>query len=125
MTNKIAGITPAPLSVLFGLVLLSGTAVADEAASGDSFDTVNVIETTNLEDVRGRDGDTNIETNVETHQNLEATVNGGTFNVDTINNGAVNIAEGALQSTGIGVYNITTGNNNAVNASVGVTFNLQ
>lgn len=77
-----------------------------------------------LDALRGMNGNTRI--NVQSTQDMNATVTGSSFTAGTINGGSVTFAEHSLDNfSGIGLFNVVTGNNNAVNSAVGVTFNLQ
>lgn len=107
--------------LLFGLCLKGAGLHAQEP---DAFVGLPVSELLELDVLRGQYGDTQI--TVQSNQDLEATITGSTFNVGTINSGAVTINEHALDNfSGVGLFNIVTGNNNAVNAAIGVTINLQ
>lgn len=105
------------------VVLCAGSAVPVQAEDA-GFEGHAVAADTDLDALRGMNGDTNI--TVRTEQNLNAAVTGSSFTAGTINGGSVTIAEHALDNfSGIGLFNIVTGNNNAVDSAVGVTFNLQ
>lgn len=107
--------------LLLGLCLKSAILHAQEP---DAFVGLPVSEPLELDVLRGQYGDTQI--TVQSNQDLEATITGSTFNVGTINSGAVTINEHAMDNfSGVGLFNIVTGNNNAVNAAIGVSFNLQ
>lgn len=96
--------------------------LADDHAS--DFDSLTVANTIELDALRGMNGDTRIQ--VETNQQLNASVTGSSFTAGTITGGSVTFAENALENfSGIGLFNVVTGNNNAVNSAVGVTFNMQ
>lgn len=93
-------------------------------AEDNSFAGVAVSDAIELDSLRAQSGNTSI--TVQSNQDLSANVTGGTFNVGTMNNGAVNFDAQALDNFGgVGLFNIVTGNNNAVNAAIGITFNLQ
>ena len=90
----------------------------------DEFSGLQVSEMPELDTLRGQAGDTQI--TVQSNQELNASVTGSSFNVGTLNSGAVSIGEHAMDNfSGVGLFNIVTGNNNAVNAGIGITFNLQ
>jgi hypothetical protein len=109
------------------LVLAAGCALACsgiQAGEEDRFPHSNIADATELDSLRGMNGDTRIR--VETNQQLNATVSGSSFSAGTINSGSVTFAENALENfSGIGLFNVVTGNNNAVDSAIGVTFNLQ
>ncbi len=112
------------VSVAIGALLMFGTCLADESVAVASFDDLGVIEADNLDELRGRDGDTSI--TVSSNQTLQAIVTGSEFNAGTINSGSVSFGENAIGNfSGIGLFNIVTGNNNAVDTALGVSFNLQ
>lgn len=108
--------------VLLGLCLsMMGSPHAQDQ---DEFSGLPVTETPELDNLRGQAGNTQI--TVQSNQELNASVTGSSFNVGTLNSGAVSIGEHALDNfSGVGLFNIVTGNNNAVNAGIGITFNLQ
>ncbi|MFT6914249.1 MAG: hypothetical protein ACJAWL_000537 [Motiliproteus sp.] len=82
------------------------------------FDALDTIATDALSSLQGRD---NL-TNVQSIQELDATVSNSSFNADTINTGAITIEQHALDNfEGVGMFNIFTGNNNAVNSAVGIS----
>lgn len=116
-------------TLLAGLCLSTGSLrAADGAMDGvmdpDAFAGLPVSRSPEMDALRGQDGDTRI--TVQSTQDLSASVTGSTFNVGTLNSGAVSIGEHALDNfSGVGLFNIVTGNNNAVNAGIGITFNLQ
>jgi hypothetical protein len=98
-------------------------ALADEQIAPDAFAAVSVMDPTDLDGVRGREGSQTI--TVATDQELTATVIGGSITADAVTTGGVTFGEGALDGFGgIGVFNVVTGNNNSVQAAIGVTFNL-
>lgn len=83
--------------------------------------TKEAMETDDLSEVTGRD---NL-TNVQSIQELEATVSNGSFTADTITTGAITIEQHALDNfEGVGLFNIFTGHNNAVNSAVGISIYL-
>lgn len=111
-------------ALLLGLFIKSNDVLAQDQLAQDEFAGLTVSEAQELDTLRGQNGHTQIV--VQSNQELNATVTGSTFNVGTINGGAVTIADHALDNfSGVGVFNIVTGNNNAVDAAVGITFNLQ
>ncbi|WP_148252377.1 hypothetical protein [Aidingimonas lacisalsi] len=112
---------------LIGIVTLVGLAVspilAEELPSSTArgFDTVEKIDGDILETLRGKEGFVNL-TNVQSIQNLDASVSHSSFYADTIRSGAITIEAQALENFGgIGLFNLVTGNNNAVNSGVGVS----
>lgn len=109
-------------AVLLGLCL--SMIGSPHAQDQDEFSGLPVSQTLEMDTLRGQAGNTQI--TVQSNQDLNASVTGSTFNVGTINSGAVNIGDHALDNfSGVGLFNIVTGNNNAVNAGIGITFNLQ
>lgn len=108
--------------ILLGLCLaMMGSPHAQDQ---DEFNGLPVSATPELDSLRGQSGNTQI--TVQSNQELNASVTGSSFNVGTLNSGAVSIGEHALDNfSGVGLFNIVTGNNNAVNAGIGITFNLQ
>lgn len=110
---------------LAGFCLSMGALRAEDgAADRDAFTGLPVSQPLEMDALRGQDGNTRI--TVQSNQDLSASVTGSTFNVGTLNSGAVSIGEHALDNfSGVGLFNIVTGNNNAVNAGIGITFNLQ
>ncbi|MFA5685735.1 MAG: hypothetical protein WCY26_08595 [Thiohalobacteraceae bacterium] len=108
-----------------GLCLSTGGLRAEGGViDPDAFAGLPVSRPLEMDALRGQDGDTRI--TVQSTQDLSASVTGSTFNVGTLNSGAVSIGEHALDNfSGVGLFNIVTGNNNAVNAGIGITFNLQ
>ena len=112
--------------VLLGLCLsmIGSPHAQDQDQHQDEFTGLPVSQTVELDTLRGQAGNTQI--TVQSNQDLNASVTGSTFNVGTLNSGAVSIGEHALDNfSGVGLFNIVTGNNNAVNAGIGITFNLQ
>lgn len=108
--------------VLLGLCL--SMIGSPHAQDQDEFTGLPVSQTLEMDTLRGQAGNTQI--TVQSNQDLNASVTGSTFNVGTLNSGAVSIGEHALDNfSGVGLFNIVTGNNNAVNAGIGITFNLQ
>lgn len=102
-------------------VLLSNGVYAEDVTT---FPELSVADTTELDALRGMNGNTRI--SVQSTQDLDATVTGSSFSAGTINGGSVTFAEHSLDNfSGIGLFNVVTGNNNAVDSAVGVTFNLQ
>lgn len=115
----------ANLSLLLGIGLFAATAgqaaADDQPIVADGFEAASVIETDRLAEYSGRNANTNL-TNVQSIQDLEASVSNSSFNVDTMTTGAITIEQHALENfSGIGLFNILTGNNNAVDAAVGVS----
>ncbi len=81
----------------------------------------DAMETEDLSALTGRD---NL-TNVQSIQELEATVSNGTFNANTIITGAITIEQHALNDfEGAGVFTFNTGNNNAFNSAIGISIYL-
>jgi len=112
-------------TLLGGFCLSAGAVQAEDGATEpDAFAGLSVSQSPEMDTLRGQDGDTRI--TVQSNQDLSASVTGSTFNVGTLNSGAVSIGEHALDNfSGVGLFNIVTGNNNAVSAGIGITFNLQ
>jgi hypothetical protein len=111
--------------IALGALLAYGNCRAVEpAGETQGFDGLSIIENTNLDTLRGGNGDTTI--TVSNTQNLQASIQGSEFSVGTINSGGVSFGQDAIGNfSGIGLFNIVTGNNNAVDTAIGVTFNLQ
>ncbi|RDE19088.1 hypothetical protein DV711_15980 [Motiliproteus coralliicola] len=79
------------------------------------------IDDSELASLNGRD---NL-TNVQSIQELDATVSNSSFTAETIMSGAITIEQHALDNfEGVGMFNIFTGNNNAVNSAVGISIYL-
>ena len=119
------GMAEKTLTIVTAVVALAvtGSAVADEQTKPDAFAAVSVIEASDLDGVRGREGGQNII--VATDQELTASVVGGSITAHEVTTGGVTFGESALDGFGgIGVFNVVTGNNNSVQAAIGVTFNL-
>lgn len=109
------------LMVLVISISVSQKASADAPIEPLGFAALDILETQDLADLSGRD---NL-TNVQSIQELDATVSNSTFNVDTILTGAITIEQHALDNfDGVGMFNIFTGNNNAVNSAVGISIYL-
>lgn len=86
--------------------------------ASDEFDALARMGPGQLDEMRGR----NSLTNVQSIQDLDAMVSGGSFNVDTMTSGAITIEQNALESfEGVGIFNLFTGHNNAVDAAVGIS----
>jgi hypothetical protein len=113
------------LAGLFTMTCSSSVFSAEESMFPETaFPELPVADASELDALRGMNGDTRI--NVQSTQQLEATVSGSSFTAGTINGGSVTFAEHSLDNfSGIGLFNVVTGNNNAVDSAVGVTFNLQ
>lgn len=110
--------------ILLGLCLAVMGSPHAQDQDQDEFSGLPVSATPELDSLRGQSGNTQI--TVQSNQDLNASVTGSSFNVGTLNSGAVSIGEHALDNfSGVGLFNIVTGNNNAVNAGIGITFNLQ
>ena len=61
-------------------------------------------------------------TNVQSIQELDASVSNSSFNANTMTTGAITIEQHALDNfEGVGLFNIFTGHNNAVNSAVGIS----
>ncbi len=89
---------------------------ADEAGFG----ALELMASDDMDALRGRNGD--VLTNVQSIQDLDATVTGGTFSANTMTTGAITIEQHALEGfSGVGIFNIFTGHNNAVGAAVGIS----
>ena len=106
------------LMVLIISISLSHKASADTQIEPSGFAALDVLETQDLAELSGRD---NL-TNVQSIQELDATVSNSTFTVGTMVTGAITIEQHALDHfAGVGLFNIFTGNNNAVNSAVGIS----
>ncbi|OEY65108.1 hypothetical protein [Marinobacter sp. X15-166B] len=116
-----------PVSMSFVLAVagfLAGPVAADteveswESASLEELDTMGAEE---LADSSGRDK----LTNVQSIQELDASVSNSSFNANTMTTGAITIEQQALENfEGVGLFNIFTGHNNAVNSAVGISVYL-
>ncbi len=107
-----------------GLLLLSGEPAWSES-NHDDFASVEVIATDELQDVRGRDGDTVVV--VQNNQTQSASISDTSFDVGgDINNGSIQFEAGALENfNGIGLFNNVSGNGNAIDAAIGVNVYLR
>ncbi len=104
--------------VLAFSVAITQTVRADTETNHSGFSSLEAIEIKDLADLNGRD---NL-TNVQSIQELDASVSNSTFNADTITSGAITIEQHALDHfEGVGMFNIFTGNNNAVDSAVGIS----
>lgn len=93
-------------------------------AQADEFEQLSPIAPQELSTVRGRDGNSLV--NVQSNQNLSATISETTFTAGQINSGTVQLEDGALNNfTGVGLFNFVTGNGNAIDAAIGVNIYLQ
>lgn len=109
------------LMVLIISISLNQKANADTPIEPLGFAALDVLETQDLAGLSGRD---NL-TNVQSIQELDATVSNSTFTVGTLLTGAITIEQHALDHfDGVGLFNIFTGNNNAVNSAVGISIYL-
>lgn len=107
----------AMIAVAFPLV-----AAADGPAH-DPFAGMNQMDVGALTQLRGADSDTVI---VTSRQDFNAAVHGSEFNVGTLNNGDINLGNGAFDNfNGIGVNVLNTGNSNGFSVGVGVSVYLQ
>ena len=98
-------------------VVTPGISMAEKPAT-EGLDTLQTLEMEQLDNLRGR----NAQTNVQSIQELDATVSNSSFAVDTMTTGGITIEQHALENfKGIGVFNIFTGHNNAVDAAVGIS----
>lgn len=115
-----------PIILFLALGITTANSVnADSALAtppdAQGFAALDVIEADALASLSGRD---NL-TNVQSIQELDATVSNSSFNADTINTGAITIEQHALDHfEGVGMFNIFTGNNNAVDSAVGISVYL-
>ncbi len=108
---------PILLVLAFSVAIAKGVQ-ADTQVENDGFTSLDVIEREDLANLSGRD---NL-TNVQSIQELNATVSDSSFNADTIMTGAITIEQHALDNfEGVGMFNIFTGNNNAVDSAVGIS----
>ncbi len=86
--------------------------------TAEGFEALDQIASDELVSLTGRD---NL-TNVQSIQELDATISNSSFNADTIMSGAITIEQHALENfEGVGMFNIFTGNNNAVDSAVGIS----
>ncbi|WP_421868463.1 hypothetical protein [Motiliproteus sp.] len=112
---------------LLGSSLLLAAALVSQPLSAESLDhsigfedSVRLSEN-ELATLNGRDS----LTNVQSIQELEATVSNSSFTADTIMSGGITIEQHALDNfEGVGMFNLFTGNNNAVNSAVGISIYL-
>ncbi len=109
--------------VVGGVLLLNGDPVWSE--QGDDFASIDVIAVDELEEVRGRDGNTIVV--LENNQTQSATISDTSFDVGgDINNGSIQFDAGALENfNGIGLFNNVSGNGNAIDAAIGVNVYLR
>lgn len=99
--------------------VVSPLGVAQDLTDG-AFGTLDLMPTGEMDALRGRNGD--MFTNVQSIQDLDATVTGGTFSAHTMTTGAVTIEQHAFDGfSGVGIFNLMSGNNNAVDAAVGIS----
>lgn len=104
------------------LMMLPIAATADEAVH-DAFAGIGEMQEVELGQSRGADSNTVI---VSTRQDFDAVVHGNEFHVGTLNNGPINLGEGAFDNfSGIGVNVLNTGNANGFSVGVGVSVYLQ
>lgn len=109
--------------IMTSLILCNGQVYSNEGGE-QGFNNLSLVGESALEEMRA--GDVGANPNVQSIQNLQATVTGGDFNADAIINGSVTIGEHAFDNFGgIGLVVGNTGNNNAIDAALGVTFHLQ
>jgi hypothetical protein len=89
----------------------------------DPFANLNEMDANALDDSRGADSNTVI---VTSQQDFNAAVHGSEFNVGAMNNGDINLGNGAFDNfNGIGVNVLNTGNSNGFSVGVGVSVYLQ
>jgi len=116
-----------PLWMGVALALVVGQSGAQQpreenGSAPDELSTLNVIESDQLAGLSGRDSHSNL-TNVQSIQELDASVSNSAYNVDTMVTGAITIEPNSLNHYS-GIVNIMTGNNNAVDAAMGVSIYL-
>jgi hypothetical protein len=115
------------IASIYFLLCLSLTVVPIDGRTEDApnqvgFGAVAAMSAEDLADFRGADYD--VTTVVQSNQQLNQTVHGGSIEAGKIMNGEINI--GSLENfNGIGLLVSNTGNNSAVNAALGVTFHLE
>lgn len=98
-------------------------AVAAGGPADDPFAGINEMDVGALTQSRGADSNTVI---VTSRQDFNAAVHGSEFNVGTMNNGDINLGNGAFENfNGIGVNVLNTGNSNGFSVGVGVSVYLQ
>jgi len=119
----------APLWMGIALALVVGQSGAQQPGeetgslpAPDELNALNVIESDQLAGLSGRDSHSNL-TNVQSIQELDASVSNSAYNVDTMVTGAITIEPNSLNHYS-GIVNIMTGNNNAVDAAMGVSIYL-
>jgi hypothetical protein len=114
---------PLILSAVFLFSQVASPCFADNLGD-QNFEDLNIVESDDLESMRG--GDFDINTTVESNQTLNATVTGGNINAGSISNGHISFQDEAFNNFGgIGLVVGNTGNNNAINASLGVAIHLE
>lgn len=109
---------PALVATAFGLTLF--TAAAEESSL--SLDSLPVAGSAELAAARGADNQLTI---VTSRQDMRAGVTGSSFDVGTMNNGEIDIGQGAFSNfSGVGVNVLNTGNNNAFSTGVSMSVHL-
>lgn len=110
---------------LVGALLGSWTfaSTAEETHRPD-FAAQAVIEAEQLGELRA--GNFDVNTTVQSKQDLTAVVTGTNIVAGSMDNGRITLQENAFSGfSGIGNFLNNTGNGNALNAAVGVTFHLE
>lgn len=99
-------------------------ASAAEETHRPGFAAQAVIEAEQLGELRA--GNFDVNTTVQSIQDLAAVVTDSSINAGIIDSGAITFHENAFGGfSGIGNFLNNTGNGNAINAAVGVTFHLE
>lgn len=120
MVKQFSTLFPVFLLIAFTLAI-SQAVNADTQPDTLGFDSLETIDGGALSGLNGRD----VLTNVQSIQELKATVSNSAFNADTIISGAITIEQHALDHfEGVGMFNLFTGNNNAVDSAVGISVYL-
>mgnify|MGYP000058220730 CR=1 FL=1 len=110
-------------SMLAGLALVLPLAAMAAEPGSAPFAGVSEMDRHDLGASRGADTNTTI---VTSHQDFDAAVQGNAFNVGAMNNGRIDIGEGAFENfSGMGVNVLNTGNANGFSVGIGVSIHLQ
>tara|TARA_R110002074_G_scaffold393592_2_gene580184 strand:+ start:24 stop:392 length:369 start_codon:yes stop_codon:yes gene_type:complete len=109
------------VSVFFVLAfssLITGPVTAETQIESWEESSLEAMGANELAGLSGRDS----LTNVQSIQELDASVSNSSFNANTMTTGAITIEQHALDNfEGVGLFNIFTGHNNAVNSAVGIS----
>lgn len=98
--------------------LITGSVMAETQIESWESSPLEAMGADELAGLSGRDS----LTNVQSIQELDASVSNSSFNANTMTTGAITIEQHALDNfEGIGLFNIFTGHNNAVNSAVGIS----